>query len=121
MPTKTRTPASIDDYLSRLDSDKRTALERLRRSIRAAAPKAVECISYGIPAFRLDGRVLVWLGAATNHCSFYPGAHPIAVHRNELKEYSISKGTVRFTADRPLPGRLVRTLVKTRIAELSRR
>ena len=67
---------TIDEYLAPLSDDKRAALQKLRRAIRAAAPDAEECISYGIPAVRLGGKILVWFGAATNHCSFYPGAFP---------------------------------------------
>jgi uncharacterized protein YdhG (YjbR/CyaY superfamily) len=116
---KTRVP-TVGEYLAVLSADKRAALQKLRRAIKAAAPKAEECFSYGIPAFRLDGRMLVWFGAATNHCSFYPGAFPIAAHKSELIAYKISKGTIRFTPDRPLPAALVRKLVKTRIAERAR-
>ena len=109
--------ATIDEYLSSLTPNKRAALERLRKAVRAAAPGAEECISYGIPAFRLGGRILVYFGAAKNHCSFYPGAFPIEVHKDELEDYDTGKGTIRFQADRPLPAALVRKLVKTRIAE----
>ena len=114
-------PASIDDYLERLTTDKRAALQKLRRAIKAAAPKAEEIISYQIPAFRLDGRVLVWFGAATNHCSFFPGAAPIKKYAAELEGYETSKGTIRFSPSRPLPATLVRKLVKSRIAEHSAR
>jgi uncharacterized protein YdhG (YjbR/CyaY superfamily) len=110
-------PQTIDEYLARLSEEKRGALEKLRRAIKSAAPKAEECISYQMPAFRLDGRILVWFGAATNHCSFFPGAFPVADHKDELKAYRTSKGTIRFPADRPLPAALVRKLVKSRIAE----
>src|SRR3954468_20856864 len=112
MPAKT-----IDEFLKQLSSDKRAALEKLRRTIRAAVPQAEECISYGVPSFRLDGKLLVAYGAGAKHCAFYPGAHPIEVHRDELKAYSTSKGTIRFPADRPLPVALVRKLVKTRLAQ----
>jgi uncharacterized protein YdhG (YjbR/CyaY superfamily) len=110
-------PRSIDEYLARLSNDKRSALEKLRRAIKAAAPAAEECISYQMPAFRLDGRVLLWFGAATNHCAFYPGAHPIEALEDELSAYDTSKGTIRFPADSPLPVALVRKLVKARISE----
>ncbi len=115
-----RKPKDIDDYLARLDGDKRAALEKLRATIKAAAPKAEECISYQMPAFRWNGRVLVWFAAATKHCSFFPGAYPIAAHKAELRGYSTSKGTVRFDPSKPLPAILVRKLVKARIEELSR-
>jgi uncharacterized protein YdhG (YjbR/CyaY superfamily) len=107
----------IDTYLSDVSVDKRAALEKLRRDIRAAARGAEECISYGIPAFRLGGRLLVAFGAAARHCSFYPGAYPIAACKRDLKPYSLSKGTIRFQADTPLPATLVRKLVRARIAE----
>ncbi|OGO48993.1 MAG: hypothetical protein A2Z30_02495 [Chloroflexi bacterium RBG_16_64_43] len=112
-----RKPKTIDEYLAPLSSEKRAALEKLRRAIRSAAPKAEECISYRVPAFRLGGRMLVAFGAAANHCAFYPGAFPVEAHKNELKAYDTSKGTIRFQADRPLPAILVRKLVRTRIAE----
>jgi len=108
---------TINGYLAKLSAPKRAALQKLRRAIKAAAPRAEECISYQMPAFRLDGRMLVWFGAATNHCSFFPGAYPIAACEHDLKAYKTSKGTIRFSADRPLPSTLVRKLVKARIAE----
>ena len=107
---------TIDEYLAALSDDKRAALERLRKIIQAAVPRAEECISYQLPAFRLDGRMLVWFGAAANHCSFYPGAL-VEAHKDELKDYDTSKGTIRFQADKPLPAAIVRKLVKARIAE----
>jgi uncharacterized protein YdhG (YjbR/CyaY superfamily) len=110
-------PQTIDEYLVPLSNEKRAALEKLRRAITSAAPKAEECICYQVPAFRLGGRMLVAFGAAANHCAFYPGAFPVKAHKNELKAYDTSKGTIRFQADSPLPATLVRKLVKTRIAE----
>jgi uncharacterized protein YdhG (YjbR/CyaY superfamily) len=109
-------PPSVDAYLARLSDDKRAALEKLREHIRAAAPSAEECISYQCPAFRLDGKMLVWYGAGKNHCAFYPGA-VVEQHKEELRDYETSKGTIRFQADRPLPAALVRKLVKARIAK----
>jgi uncharacterized protein YdhG (YjbR/CyaY superfamily) len=116
---KTRKPATIDEYLSRLSPDKRAALQKLRRAIKAAAPRVEECISYQIPAFRLDGKVLVWFGAAANHCSFFPGAAPIKACATELADYETSKGTIRFAASDPLPPTLVKKLVRVRMAELA--
>jgi len=117
MRSKTKLPSTTDEYLALVSEDKRAALEALRATIRSAAPKAEECISYGIPAFRLGGRLLVAFAAAKNHCSFFPGAHPITVHAADLQNWKKAKGTVRFTPERPLPKALVRKLVKTRIAE----
>ena len=110
-------PQTIDEYLATLSNEKRAALEKLRRAIQSAAPKAEECISYQIPAFRLNGKLLVAFGAAKNHCAFYPGAFPVKAHKDELKAYDTSKGTIRFPADSPLPAKLVRNLVKTRIEQ----
>jgi len=113
MAQKTKT---VEAYLTALSPEKRRALERLRKVIRAAAPKAEECISYGIPAFRLNGKFLVGLAAAATHCSFYPGA-VVKTLGVELRGYDTSNGTIRFHPDKPLPNTLVRKLVKARIAK----
>ncbi len=111
-------PTFIDDYLASASPVQRAALQKLRRAIRAAAPGAEECISYGLPAFRLRGRMLAAFGAAKRHCSFYPmSSLTVAAHRSDLKGYDTSKGTIRFPPDRPLPAALVRKLIKARIAE----
>jgi uncharacterized protein YdhG (YjbR/CyaY superfamily) len=77
-------------------------------------PKAEECISYHLPAFRLDGKCLVWFGAAANHCAIYG---VLGDRKDELKDYDISKGTIRFQADKAMPSALVLKLVKARILE----
>src|SRR5262245_59305217 len=95
-------PKTIDEYLAAVSADKRSALEKLRRNIKAVAPKAEECISYGLPAFRLDGKLLVAFGAAAKHCALYPGSGTaVAAHTDELADYDTSKGTIRFPVDRP--------------------
>ena len=110
-------PPDIDAYLEDVPRQQRAALQALRRMIQAAAPDAVECISYNIPGFRLDGRLLVSFGATAHHCGFYPGAHPVKTHLADLKHYETGKGTIRFSPDNPLPAALVRKLVETRMAE----
>jgi uncharacterized protein YdhG (YjbR/CyaY superfamily) len=101
-----------------LSDDKRAALEKLRQTIRAVAPKAEECISYQLAAFRLDGKMLVAMGATASHCAFYlMSSSTVDTHKKELHKYDISKGTIRFQPDDPLPAALVRKLVKARIAE----
>jgi uncharacterized protein YdhG (YjbR/CyaY superfamily) len=110
-------PGSIDEYLADLSAGQRRALQRLRSAIRAAAPKAEECISYGLPAFR-QGKMLVAFGARPNHCSFFlMSSTTVAAHRALLKGYDTSTGTIRFQPDVPLPVSLVGRLVKARIAE----
>ena len=113
---KSNKPKTHDDYLAAVTEDKRGALQELRTAIKMAAPKAEECISYQLPAFRLNGKFLVAYGAATNHCAFYPGSTVKAL-KKELKRYDTSKGTIRFSADKPLPSALVRKLVRLRIEE----
>ena len=105
---------SFDDYLAALPDDKRKALERLRRIIKTAAPKAEEGISYGLLAFRLDGKPFIYLGASANHCAIYGEVGK--EFEDELKGYDTSKGTIRFQPDKPPPAALVRKLVKFRIA-----
>src|SRR5438876_11638678 len=105
-------PKTIDEYLRALSNDKRVALQKLRKTIKAAAPKAEECISYQIPAFR-QNRMLVGFGATGKHCAFYlMSTSTVAAHKDELKDYDTSKGTIRFQADKPPPASLVRKLVK---------
>ena len=113
-----RKPESIDDYLSDYDAKKRAALQKLRRQVKAIVPKAVECISYHLPAFRLDGQLLVAFGAAVNHCAFYPcSGAAVRVHAKELAGFDTGKGTIRFQPEQPLPAALLRKLVKFRIEE----
>lgn len=114
-PKSKAKPTTIDEYLAALSDDKRAALEGLRKIIQAAAPGAEECISYQLPAFRLDGKCFIWFGAAAKHCAIY-GA--VGAHADELKDYDTSgRGTIRFQPDKPLPATLVRKLVKARIAK----
>jgi uncharacterized protein YdhG (YjbR/CyaY superfamily) len=108
-----------DAYLAILSPDKRDALQKLRRDIKAALPDVEECISYGIPAFRLDGKLLVYYGVGKNHCSFYPGSTIQSLKAN-LRDYDTSKGTIRFSPEKPLPASLVRKLVNLRISQRAR-
>lgn len=113
-------PKSPEEYLAALPQDKRTALQALRRTIRAAAPRAEECISYSLPAFRQNGP-LVGYGATAKHCAFYlMSGSTVEAHRDELAGYDTSKGTIRFAPDQPLPDALVHRLVQARIAENER-
>lgn len=114
MPKK---PTTIDEYLAAVTDEQRVALEKLRKTIRAAAPQAEECISYGLAAFRQNG-MLVGFGATPNHCAFYlMSGSMVDEFADELERYDTSKGTIRFQPNRPLPATLVRKLVKARLAE----
>ena len=111
-------PTSVEDYLAALPEESRAALEKLRKTIKAAAPEATETISYQMPAFKDHGRLLVSYAAFKNHCSLFPmSMRVIETHREELKPYYAGKGTIHFHADEPLPDALVQKLVKARIAE----
>ncbi len=114
---KGRGPAkTVNEYLARVPEPARTTLKKVRAGIRAAAPSdAIETISYGIPAFKYKG-MLAWYAAFSGHCSLFPGASGIAACADDLKEYSISKGTIRFPIDKPLPSALIKKLVKARVA-----
>ena len=113
---------TVDEYLAAVSPDQRAALEKLRKTIKAIAPEAEECINYGVAAFRLNGKALVGFGAAAKHCAFFPmSGHTVAAFKDELKHYETSKGTIRFQADDPLPATLVRKLVKARIADITGR
>ena len=118
MDSAKKKPKTIDEYLVNVKSDHRKTLQKLRQTIQTAAPKADECISYGIPAFRLNRRLLVFFGAWATHCAFYPGSSAtLKKFRYELRNFQTNKGTIRFSPDKPLPVALVKKLVKTRIAE----
>jgi uncharacterized protein YdhG (YjbR/CyaY superfamily) len=108
---------STDDYLLQLPENQRIALEELRQTIREAAPKAEELISYGMPAFKHHG-MLVYFAAFKTHCSFFVGNGSLVKEMGDaLKGYETVKSGIHFTADNPLPAELVRTIVLKRMAE----
>jgi uncharacterized protein YdhG (YjbR/CyaY superfamily) len=111
-------PTSVDEYLAALPEKPRAALETLRQTIKAAAPQATETIAYRMPAYRQHGRFLVSFAAYTHHCSFFPASKAVMdAYGEELMPYFSGKGTLRFTADKPIPPALVKKIVKTRIEE----
>lgn len=115
IPKNSRKPETTDEYLALLDTEKRAALQRLREIILETIPGAEECMSYGLPSFRFEGRYLLSFGATPKHCAFYPGA-VVDAFKDELAGFGTSKGTIRFQPDSPLPKALVRKLVKAQLA-----
>jgi uncharacterized protein YdhG (YjbR/CyaY superfamily) len=113
-------PRTIDVYLAGLDAATRAALQKIRRAVHAAAPEAEECISYGMPAFRRNGKLIAGFRAAAKHCSYHPmSGDTVTTLSAELAKYDASRGTIRFSPRTGLPATLVRRLVKTRIAEMT--
>jgi uncharacterized protein YdhG (YjbR/CyaY superfamily) len=110
---------SVEEYLSRQAPEARAALEQLRATIRAALPDATEGIAWGMCAFKLDGRTALCYAAFKAHYSLFPmSAEVISNHAEELGERAASKGTIRFAYGERLPVRLVRKIVKARVAEV---
>ena len=107
---------TIDEYISRFDRDRRIILEKVRETVRNAAPEATETISYGMPAFKLK-KILVYFAAYRNHIGFYPTATGIEAFKRELSGYKHSKGAIRFPLDKPLPYDLIEKIVKYRVKE----
>jgi uncharacterized protein YdhG (YjbR/CyaY superfamily) len=108
----------IDDYLATLTGDKRTALDKLRKTNRSIVPRAEECISYGMPAFRLDGRVIAGFQTTAKGCSYCPfSGTTLQTLASDLRAYDKTKSALHFRPDEPLPATLVRKLIKVRIAE----
>jgi uncharacterized protein YdhG (YjbR/CyaY superfamily) len=120
--TSLHKPTTIDEYLTGVPGDRRAALEALRRAIRRLVPKAVECISYGIPAFRVNGVVVAGFAATAKGCSYFPfSGSTLGVLAADLNSYERTKSSLHFKPDEPLPITLVRKMLKTRIAEAKAR
>jgi uncharacterized protein YdhG (YjbR/CyaY superfamily) len=111
-------PNTVDAYLASVPEPARGTLNKVRAAIRAVVPaETTEVISYRIPAFRYKG-VLVWYAAFSDHCSLFPTASVIKKFKDDLKNFRVSKGTIHFPVDKPLPAALLKRMVKARIAEI---
>lgn len=114
-------PQKVDEYLANIPEDQKSALQDLRKIIRAIIPDAEEVISYGLPAFKYGDKVIVGFSASKNHCSLVMfDGETVEAHADELKRYDTSKSTIRFNADNPLPKELVRKLVLSKLAKSSK-
>ena len=115
MPVK-----DIDEYLSSIPEESRIVLEKLRALIKAIVPNATETIGYGMPVFKYKGKGVAGFAAFKDHCSYMPMSGTVTeTLKDELRSYSITKGSIRFPIDKPLPATLVKKLIKTRIAEIT--
>lgn len=114
-----RKTTPIDDYLRPVPEDRRRALEDLRVKIRSVVPDAEECISYGMPAFRVHGAVVAGFQATKNGCSYYPfSGSTLATVARFVRAYDQTKSALHSSPDKPLPLTLVRRLIKARMAEI---
>lgn len=114
-----RKPTTIDEYLASVTGERRRALESLRRTIRKIVPHAEECISYRIPAFKLEGEVIAGFCATARGCSYFPfSGSTLGTMGAALRAYGGTKSSLHFDPGEPLPPRLVRELIETRIAEV---
>jgi uncharacterized protein YdhG (YjbR/CyaY superfamily) len=111
---------NIDEYHACFPADIQNILGQLRQTIRQAAPKATETISYGIPAFRQNKKVLVYYAVHKEHIGFYPTPNPIVHFKKELVKYNTSKGAIQFPIDKPLPLALIKKMVKFRVEEVTK-
>jgi uncharacterized protein YdhG (YjbR/CyaY superfamily) len=112
----------IDEYLDALDEPKRKTLQELRQTILGIIPNAEECISYGMPAFRLDGKVIAGFAAFKNHLSYLPHSGSVIPKLSEdLAGYKSTEGSLHFPIDQPLPKALVKKLIATRLKDVQSR
>ena len=107
---------NTDDYLTQLPTAQQKALQTLRKQILAAAPGAEEHFGYGLPGFKYNGHPMLYLGAAKNHVALY-GSVPVGF-KDRLSDFTVSKGTIQFTPEKPLPAALVKDIVKMKMAEI---
>ena len=117
MTTSKKQLSTIDEYIETFQNDVQSILEKMRQTIKKAAPEAVEAISYQMPTFKLNGKNLVHFAAFKNHIGFYPIPSGIEAFKKELSLYKQGKGSVQFPIDKPIPYDLVEKIVKYRVKE----
>jgi uncharacterized protein YdhG (YjbR/CyaY superfamily) len=113
--------SGVTEYLTSLREPQRSALERIRKIVLEIVPTAVEGIYYGVPGFKYEGKYLMGYAAAKNHMSIFPTSGPIEDLKEKLGGYNLSKGTIRFTPDTPLPEPLLKEIVLNRLGKISNR
>lgn len=116
MKTNSKEINSIDDYINQFPDEIKSKLEKIRAAIKKDAPKSVEVISYGMPAFKMN-KVLVYFAVSKNHIGFYPTQNPIKVFSKELESYKTSKGAIQFPLDKKIPLALISKITRFRVKE----
>jgi uncharacterized protein YdhG (YjbR/CyaY superfamily) len=109
---------TVQDYLDTIDPQQRREFERLRAIVTEIAPAATETISYGMPTFKLNGKPLIYFGAFKHHMSLFPTPGPTEQLKDQLTNYKVSKGTIQFTFDNPLPDSLIKSIVLARLKDI---
>jgi uncharacterized protein YdhG (YjbR/CyaY superfamily) len=117
MPTNRSAAKNVDEYIAGFPGDVQEILEKIRTTIRKAAPGAEEKISYQIPTFTLNGSYFIYFAGFKNHVSIYPAPRGSEEFKEELSAYEGGKGTVRFPLDKPIPFDLIRRIVKFKVKE----
>lgn len=102
----------IDNYLKDVPEPQKAALERVRKIVKQTVPEAEEVITYGVPGFKYKGKYLIAFASYKDHLSIFPGSAPIETMRSELANYKLSKGTVQFTLDNPMPETTLKEIIK---------
>lgn len=108
---------TVAEYIAALPKPARARLQELRKIIRLSVPQAEDAISYNIPAFKIDGSPLVWYAAFKEHVGLYPKASVIAAFKTKLAAYKTSKGAIQFPLEKPIPVRLVKSIIRFRLKE----
>jgi uncharacterized protein YdhG (YjbR/CyaY superfamily) len=116
MDKKNSQPSNVDEYIAQFPTDVQAIMQKLRKTIRQAAPQAEERLSYRMPGFFFHGR-LVWFGGHKNHIGFYPTREGVEAFQTELAGYKIFKGTVQLPLDKPIPYDLITKIVKHRVEQ----
>jgi uncharacterized protein YdhG (YjbR/CyaY superfamily) len=115
-----RAAKSVEAYLAAVPEPARSTLQNVRAVIRSVVPaKAIEVISYGMPAFK-NQKSIVWYAAFSDHCSLFPTSSVINRLKKELEGYTVSKGTIQFALDKPMPAALLKIIVKARLADIEK-
>jgi uncharacterized protein YdhG (YjbR/CyaY superfamily) len=109
---------SVEKYLSKLEPTSKEQLERIRQIVRAAVPEVDEVISYGLPGFKYKGKYLLGYGVFKSHLSLFPTSHPVEALQDEFKNFKISKGTIQFTLENPLPEELIKEIIQIRLRDI---
>lgn len=110
---------TIEQYLSGMTREQLASFEHIRSIVRREAPAATESLSYGMPAFKYNGKPLLYVGAFKDHMSLFPTSGPVEALKDRLKDFKVAKGTIQFTPEKPIPDDIIVQLIQVRIAQIA--